>query len=260
MKKIIKSICFTFLLVTFLGQNVLAEETKKLLNTDWSFKGYFGKFDRASLQRGYQVYTEVCSSCHSMDYLSYRNLAEEGGPEFSVEQAKAIAANFEVTDGPNDDGEMFTRPAKLSDKFVNPYQNIQEAIASNGGAYPPDMSVLVKARSGGADYIYSVLLGYDDPPANMILDDGVYYNTYMPGNKIMMPNPLYEDLLEYNDGTKASPEQMAKDVVTFLAWSAEPHLEARHKIGFKVIIYLIIATMLAYFSMKRLWSRIESKV
>ena len=123
MKKIIKSICFIFLSVTFLGQSVFAEETKKLLNTDWSFKGYFGKFDRASLQRGYQVYTEVCASCHSMSYLSYRNLAEKGGPEFSVEQAKAIAANFEVTDGPNDDGEMFTRPAKLSDKFVNPYQN-----------------------------------------------------------------------------------------------------------------------------------------
>ena len=264
MKNIFKPwviIFLVFLLTTFFSFKVFsAENNKKLLTTDWSFKGFTGKFDRSSLQRGYQVFTEVCASCHSMQYLSYRNLAEPGGPEFSEAEAKAIAASFELTDGPNNDGEMFTRPAKLSDKFVNPYQNIQEAIASNGGAYPPDMSVLVKARSGGADYIYSVLLGYDDPPANMILDDGVYYNTYMPGNKIMMPNPLYEDLLEYNDGTKASPEQMAKDVVTFLAWSAEPHLEARHKIGFKVIIYLIIATMLAYFSMKRLWSRIESKV
>ena len=260
MKNIIKIICFIFLSVTFLGQVVFAEETKKLLSTDWSFKGYFGKFDRTSLQRGYQVYTEVCASCHSMSYLSYRNLAEKGGPEFSVEQAKAIAANFEVTDGPNDDGEMFTRPAKLSDKFVNPYQNDKEAMASNGGAYPPDMSVLVKARSGGADYMYSVLLGYDDPPNNIKLDDGVYYNTYMPGNKIKMPNPLSEDLVEYNDGTKATNEQMAKDVVTFLAWAAEPHLEARHRIGFKAIVYLIILTLLAYFSMKRLWSRIEPKV
>ena len=260
MKNIIKIICFIFLSVTFLGQVVFAEETKKLLSTDWSFKGYFGKFDRTSLQRGYQVYTEVCASCHSMSYLSYRNLAEKGGPEFSVEQAKAIAANFEVTDGPNDDGEMFTRPAKLSDKFVNPYQNDKEAMASNGGAYPPDMSVLVKARSGGADYMYSVLLGYDDPPNNIKLDDGVYYNTYMPGNKIKMPNPLSEDLVEYNDGTKATNEQMAKDVVTFLAWAAEPHLEARHRIGFKAIVYLIILTLLAYFSMKRLWSRIEPEV
>tara|TARA_B100000700_G_scaffold193297_1_gene212859 strand:- start:265 stop:852 length:588 start_codon:yes stop_codon:yes gene_type:complete len=195
-----------------------------------------------------------------MKYLSYRNLAEKGGPEFSKEEAKAIAANFEVTDGPNDDGEMFTRPAKLSDKFVNPYQNDKEATASNGGAYPPDMSVLVKARSGGANYIYSVLLGYEDPPNGVTLDDGVYYNKYMYGNNIKMPKVLEDDLVVYNDGTIASEEQMAKDVVTFLAWAAEPHLEARHRIGFKAIIYLIILSFLAYFSMKRLWSRIESKI
>ena len=260
MKKFVKSICIILSFVTFLIQNVYAEEKKILLSTDWSFKGYFGKFDRASLQRGYQVFTEVCASCHSMSYLSYRNLTEKGGPEFSKEQAKAIAANFEVTDGPNDDGEMYTRPGKLSDKFVKPYQNDKEAIASNGGAYPPDMSVLVKARSGGADYIYSLLLGYEDPPIGISLDDGVYYNTYMYGNNIKMPKPLLEGQVEYNDGTKATEEQMAKDVVTFLAWTAEPHLEARHKIGFKVIIYLIIVSILAYLSMKRLWLRIESDV
>ena len=260
MKNIIKLIFFIFLSVTFLSQNLFAEEKKQLLSTDWSFKGYFGKFDRASLQRGYQVYTEVCASCHSMKYLSYRNLAEKGGPEFSEEQAKAIAANFEVTDGPNDDGEMFTRPAKLSDKFVNPYKNDKEAMASNGGAYPPDMSVLVKARSGGADYMYSLLLGYEDPPSDVMLDDGVYYNKYMYGKMIKMAKPLSDGLLEYNDGTEATEEQMSKDVVTFLAWAAEPHLEARHKIGFKAIIYLIILTLLVYLSMKRLWSRIESKV
>ena len=255
-----KTICILFVLIAFNIQKVEAEESKEFLKVEWSFKGLFGKFDRASLQRGYQVYVEVCASCHSMKHLSYRNLAEKGGPEFSEDQAKAIASNFELTDGPNSDGEMFTRPAKLSDKFVKPYQNIEEAKALNGGAYPPDMSVLVKARSGGADYIYSLLLGYDEPPSNIQLDDGVYYNTYMPGNKIMMPNPLSEDLIEYNDGTKATNEQMAKDVVTFLAWAAEPHLEARHRIGFKAIIYLIILTLLAYFSMKRLWSRIEPKV
>tara|TARA_B100000029_G_scaffold474231_1_gene516348 strand:+ start:24 stop:806 length:783 start_codon:yes stop_codon:yes gene_type:complete len=260
MKNIIKSTCFIFLSIIFLSQNIFAEEKKKLLTTDWSFKGYFGKFDRASLQRGYQVYAEVCASCHSLKYLSYRNLAEKGGPEFSKEQAKAIAANFEVTDGPNDDGDMFVRPAKLSDKFVNPYQNDKEAMASNGGAYPPDMSVLIKARSGGADYIYSLLLGYEDPPNDVILDDGVYYNKYMYGNMIKMPNPLSDDLIEYNDGTKSTEEQMAKDLVTFLAWTAEPHLEARHKIGFKAIIYLIILSILAYFSMKRLWSRVEPEV
>ena len=260
MKNFIKLTCIIFFSLTFLGKSAFTEETKKLLNTDWSFKGYLGKFDRASLQRGYQVYTEVCASCHSINYLSYRNLAEKGGPEFSEEQVKAIAANFEVTDGPNDDGEMFTRPAKLSDKFVKPYNNDKEAMASNGGAYPPDMSVLVKARSGGVDYIYSLLLGYEDPPSGITLDDGVYYNAYIYGNSIKMQNPLSKGLVEYNDGTEATEEQMAKDVVTFLAWASEPHLEARHKIGFKVIIYLIILTILAYLSMKRLWSRIEPKV
>jgi len=260
MNKVIKLFCIIFLFLNFFTQKVFTEETKKLLTTDWSFKGFFGTFDRASLQRGYQVYTEVCASCHSMSYLSYRNLAEKGGPEFSKEEAKSIASNFEVIDGPNDDGEMFTRPAKLSDKFVNPYKNDKEAISSNGGAYPPDMSVLVKARSGGADYIYSLLLGYEDPPSEVSLDDGVYYNIYMYGNKIKMPNPLSDGLIEYNDGTEATEQQMAKDVVTFLAWAAEPHLEERHKIGFKVIIYLIILSALAYFSMKRLWSRIEPEV
>ena len=260
MKNFFKLIFAIFFFVVLFNSKAITEESKKLLTTDWSFKGYFGKFDRSALQRGYQVYAEVCASCHSMKYLSYRNLAEKGGPEFSEEEAKAIAANFEVTDGPNDDGEMFTRPAKLSDKFVNPYQNDKEAAASNGGAYPPDMSVLVKARKGGANYIYSVLLGYEDPPKEITLDDGVYYNKYMYGNMIKMPNPLSDGLIEYNDGTKATEEQMAKDVVTFLAWSAEPHLEARHKIGFKAIIYLFILNILVYFSMKRLWSRVEPKV
>ena len=195
-----------------------------------------------------------------MKYLSYRNLSQPGGPEFSEQQAKIIASQFEVTDGPNSDGEMFTRPARLSDKFVSPYANNQEAKSANGGAYPPDMSVLVKARKGGADYIYSLLLGYEDPPANIELDDGVYYNKFMYGNKIKMSAPLSEDIVEYSDGTNATTEQMSKDVVAFLAWAAEPHLEARHKIGFRAIIYLLIITILVYFSMKKLWSRIESKI
>ena len=239
---------------------VNAAEKVKFLKTDWSFKGLTGKFDRGSLQRGYQVYTEVCSSCHSMKYVSYRNLAEPGGPEFSVDQAKAIAASFEVQDGPNSDGEMFFRPAKLSDKFINPYENVKAAQAANGGAYPPDMSVLAKARSGGVDYMYSLLLGYEDPPNGIILDEGVYYNKYMYGNNIRMAEPLSDDLVEYGDGTIASKEQMAKDVTTFLMWAAEPHLESRHKMGFKAILYLIILTVLVYFSMKKIWSRIESEV
>ena len=259
MKNIFKTYCFVILFVIGVF-NANSAEKAELLKTDWSFKGLFGKFDRGSLQRGYQVYTEVCSSCHSMKYVSYRNLAEPGGPEFTEEQVKAIAVNFEVVDGPNSDGEMFTRPAKLSDKFVMPYENVKAAQAANGGAYPPDMSVLAKARSGGVDYIYSLLLGYENPPSGVTLDEGVYYNRYMYGNNIKMSQPLSDGLVEYSDGTVASEEQMAKDVTTFLMWAAEPHLEARHKMGFKAILYLIILTILVYFSMKRIWSRIESEV
>ncbi len=235
-------------------------EKVEYLKTNWSFKGLFGKFDRSALQRGYQVYTEVCSSCHSMKYLSYRNLGEKGGPEFTEQQVKAIAASFEVIDGPNSDGEMFTRPGKLSDKFVMPYENVKAAQAANGGAYPPDMSVLIKARGGGANYIYSLLQGYEDPPEGVILDDGVYYNKFMYGNKIKMANQLSDGLIQYGDGTEATVEQMSKDVTTFLMWTAEPHLEARHQMGFKAIIYLIILTVLVYFSMKRIWSRVETEI
>ena len=253
-------ILFLIISIGCLSFNSYSAEKIEYLKTDWSFKGLFGKFDRGALQRGYQVYTEVCSSCHSMKYLSYRNLSEKGGPEFTVEQTKAIAASFEVKDGPNADGEMFTRPGKLSDKFVMPYENVKAAQAANGGAYPPDMSVLVKARGGGANYIYSLLQGYEDPPAGVTLDDGVYYNKFMYGNKIKMANQLSDGLVEYGDGTQATVEQMSKDVTTFLMWTAEPHLEARHQMGFKVIVYLIILTILVYFSMKKIWSRIETEV
>ena len=259
MKVFIKFCSIICLIISIFSQSTAAEKVD-YLKTDWSFKGLFGKFDRAALQRGYQVYKEVCSSCHSMKYLSYRNLSEKGGPEFSIEQAKAIAASFEVKDGPNADGEMFMRPGRLSDKFVMPYDNEKAAQAANGGAYPPDMTVLVKARGGGVDYIYSLLQGYEDPPAGISLDDGVYYNKYMYGNKIKMSNQLSDGLVEYSDGTTATIEQMAKDVTTFLMWTAEPHLETRHKMGFKAIIYLIILTTLVYFSMKRIWSGIKTEV
>ena len=259
MKKIFKLFSIIILL-TLNSYSAISAEKVEYLKTDWSFKGLFGKFDRASLQRGYQVYTEVCAACHSMKYLSYRNLSEKGGPEFSVAQAKAIAASFEVTDGPNADGEMFQRPGKLSDKFVMPYENVKAAEAANGGAYPPDMSVLVKARGGGVDYIYSLLQGYEEAPSGMVLDDGVHYNKYMYGNKIKMSAPLSDGIIEYSDGTNPSVEQMSKDVTTFLMWAAEPSLEARHQMGFKAIVYLIILTILVYFSMKRIWSRVKSEV
>tara|TARA_B100000686_G_scaffold275597_1_gene294209 strand:- start:70 stop:855 length:786 start_codon:yes stop_codon:yes gene_type:complete len=235
-------------------------ETIDPIKVNWSFKELTGKFDRASLQRGFQVYKEVCASCHSMQYLSYRNLGEPGGPEFTQDEVKAIAASVEIEDGPDSQGEMFTRPGKPSDRFKSPYPNVEASTVANGGAYPPDMSVLVKARPGGANYMYSVLMGYEEPPAGMKLDDGVYYNKYMIGQKIKMASPLSDGIVEYSDGTEATMDQMAKDVTTFLAWAAEPELEERHRVGFKVIIYLILLTILVYLSMKKIWSRIDSEI
>ena len=234
-----KRIFLRFLLLFLTLTNFSSAKEIKIPKYDWTFKGITGTFDRSALQRGYQVYTEVCASCHSMNLLSHRNLGEKGGP--------------------NSDGEMFTRPGRPSDKFVSPYPNIEAATAANGGAYPPDMSVLVKARKGGADYIYAVLMGYTEPPPDFQLEEGVYYNKYMDGNKIKMSNPLSDDLVTYADGTEATQAQMAKDVTTFLTWSAEPHLEERHKLGFKVVIFLIILSTLVYFSMRKLWSRIDPK-
>ena len=257
----IKSLLFiaTFLLASS-AQLLSAGGEADPIKVNWSFKELTGKFDRASLQRGFQVYKEVCASCHSMQYLSYRNLGEPGGPEFTQEEVKAIAASVEIEDGPDSQGEMFTRPGKPSDKFKSPYPNVEASTVANGGAYPPDMSVLVKARPGGADYMYSVLMGYEEPPAGMKLDDGVYYNKYMIGQKIKMASPLLEGIVEYSDGTEATVDQMAKDVTTFLAWAAEPELEVRHKLGIKVIIYLLLLTILVYLSMKKIWSRIDSEV
>ena len=252
---------FIVLIISTFPFSVFSEEKKiDFLETNWSFEGVFGTFDRASLQRGYQVYTEVCSGCHSMKHLSYRNLSEKGGPEFSIEETKVIASQFEVEDGPNSEGEMFMRPARLSDNFINPYSNVESATAANGGAYPPDMSVLAKARTGGADYIYSLLLGYEEPPKDFDLDDGVYYNKYMPGNKIKMSEPISDEIVEYSDGTQATKAQISKDVTTFLVWAAEPHLESQHRMGFKSIIYLIILITLVYMSKQKVWSRFGSKI
>jgi len=249
-----------FFLIFFTTSSAFSEEKKiDFIETNWSFNGIFGTFDRASLQRGYQVYQEVCAGCHSAQQLSYRNLSEEGGPEFSIEEAKAIASQFEIEDGPNSDGEMFMRPARLSDKFVKPYPNIEASTAANGGAYPPDMSVLAKARVGGADYIYSLLVGYEETPAGFELDDGVYYNKYMAGNKIKMSAPISDGIVEYSDGTQATTSQIAKDVTTFLVWASEPHLESQHRMGFKAIIYLIILITLVYMSKQKVWANFGSQ-
>ena len=251
---------FLIIFITGLSNVAYSEEKKaEFIKNNWSFKGVFGTFDRASLQRGYQVYQEVCSGCHSIQHLSYRNLSEKGGPEFLLEETKAIAAQFEVTDGPNEEGEMFTRPGRLSDKFISPFPNVKAAAAANGGAYPPDMSVLAKARKGGADYIYSLLMGYEETPAGDELDDGVYYNKYMIGHKIKMAEPISDGTVEYVDGTEATKAQIARDVTTFLVWAADPHLEARHKMGFKVFFYLIVLLTLVYLSKQKVWLRFGGK-
>ena len=259
LNKYLKKIIIT-IFVSLIPLTVFSEEKNtNLIETKWTFNGIFGTFDRSSLQRGYQVYNEVCSGCHSVQYLCYRNLSEKGGPEFSIAETKAIASQFEVEDGPNNEGEMFMRSAKLSDKFIKPYPNVEASTAANGGAYPPDMSVLAKARAGGADYIYSLLLGYEETPAGFELDDGVYYNKYIPGNKIKMSEPLSDGIIEYTDGTDSSKEQLAKDVTAFLVWASEPHLESQHRIGFKTIVYLIVLIMLVYMSKQKVWSRFNSK-
>lgn len=221
---------------------------------DWGFKKIIGTFDRASLQRGFQVYKEVCATCHGLDQLSYRNLGDLG---YSGDEIKAIAAEYEVRDGPNDEGEMFDRKALPSDKFVNPYPNEKAARAANNGAFPPDLSLITKARKGGADYIYALLTGYKDPPEGVQVQDGMYYNEYFPGQQIAMTSPLSEGLVTYEDGTEATVAQMSKDVVTFLAWAAEPEMEKRKAMGIKVLIYIAIFTLLMYVVMRQIWVRVE---
>lgn len=218
---------------------------------DWSFNGMFGTFDRGSLQRGYQVYTEVCAGCHSLRLVAYRNLSGIGLDEAQI---KAAAAEFEVTDGPNDEGEMFSRPARPSDRFVSPFPNDNAARASNNGALPPDLSLMVKARIGGADYLYAMLTGYkEEPPAGVTLGEGMSYNTYFPGNQIAMGPPIADDAVEYADGTKATAGQIAADVTTFLAWAAEPELEERKRMGIKVLLFLIVLTAMMYALKRQIW-------
>ena len=222
---------------------------------NWSFDGIFGMFDRGELQRGLQVYLEVCANCHSLEYVAYRNLTEIG---YDETQIKAIASQYEVEDGPDAEGEMFMRSARASDYFPAPFDNPQAARASNGGALPPDLSLMVKARNGGIDYLYALLTGYEEEaPEGFELVEGMSYNHYFPGNQIAMPEPLYEEAVEYADGTDPSLDQLAHDVSVFLAWTAEPELEIRKKTGLKVLIFIAIFTALIYIIKRRIWARLH---
>jgi ubiquinol-cytochrome c reductase cytochrome c1 subunit len=227
------------------------EEAPEPIERDWSHEGLLGTFDRAAAQRGVQVYREVCATCHSLDYLAVRHLEALG---FGEEQVDAIAAEYTVTDGPNDQGEMFEREGQASDYFPAPYPNEEAARAANGGALPPDLSLITKAREGGSDYVYSVLAGYEEPPTDVEPREGMYYNRYFPGHWIAMPPPLSEGVIEYADGTPATVEQMANDVTVFLSWAAEPTLEERKQTGLKVMIFLIIFGGLLYATKRRVWA------
>ena len=224
---------------------------------EWSFDGVFGMYDKAQLQRGFQVYKEVCAACHAMNLLHYRNLAEPGGPGFTEEQVKVIAAEVEVEDGPNDEGEMFERPGRPSDRFKSPYPNKEAARAANGGAYPPDLSLMAKARKYGPDYLVALLLGYVEPPAGFELSEGMSYNTYFPGHQIAMAKPLDDDYVEYTDGTPATLANQAKDVSAFLMWAAEPKLEERKRMGMQVMAYLFVLAGFFYIAKRKVWRDVK---
>ncbi len=253
MKLLIK-ICLIVFLSSFFKINVSAGEKSELIKQNWPFDGFFGRFDQSSIQRGFQVYREVCAGCHGIKYIAYRDLANVG---FTPDEIKSIASEYEIMDGPNDEGEMFDRLAKPSDKFVGPYLNDKEARVANNGAYPPDLSLITKARAGGADYLYNLLNGYKDPPENLEISDGMYFNTIYPGNQIAMPMPIVDEIVEYEDETPATQDQIIRDVTSFLVWTAEPELEERKVLGIRVLIFLIIITLMLLAVKRKVWKDVE---
>jgi ubiquinol-cytochrome c reductase cytochrome b/c1 subunit len=250
-----------------------ADHGAKPPSLNWSFAGPFGKFDQAQLQRGLKVYKEVCSACHSLELVAFRNLADPGGPGYSAAQASAFASDYKVQDGPNDKGEMFERAGRPADYFPSPFPNEQAARASNGGAHPPDLSLIAKARGyergfpqfvfdaftqfqeKGPNYIDALLQGYEEKaPAGFTLPEGSHYNKIFPGHAIKMPPPLSDGQVTYDDGSPATVKQYAQDVSAFLMWTAEPHLEARKRLGLQVMVFLIALSLLLYFTKKKVWA------
>ena len=254
-----------------------ANEPVPVHKQDWTFGGLSGYFDKAQLRRGYMVYKNVCSACHGLRLLSYRNLGQPGGPEFSEANVTQFASDEQVTDGPNDEGEMVQRPGKPSDRFASPYPNEKAAAAAQNGAVPPDLSLMAKARTyerhaawymepfgwltdiftayqeQGPDYIHALLTGYSEPPADVKVSEGMHYNKVFPGHQIAMPPPLSDGQVEYPDGTAATLDNYAKDVSAFLMWTAEPTLEDRKRTGLKVLIYILVLAGLLYLSKRAIW-------
>ncbi|KAL1407555.1 cytochrome c1 [Vanrija albida] len=222
----------------------------------WPNKGWLDTFDHASIRRGYQVYREVCAACHSLDRIAWRNLV---GVSHTVDEVKAMAEEVEYTDGPNDEGEMFERPGKLADYMPAPYPNEEAARAANNGGLPPDLSLIVKARHGGADYIYSLLTGYVDAPPGVTVAEGMNYNPYFPGGAIAMARTLFDGVVEYDDETPATTSQMAKDVTQFLAWAAEPEHDDRKKMGLQAVIILSTLTAISWYTKRFKWSGLKSR-
>ncbi len=238
-----------------MGAARAAEGTAELPHVNFSFNGPFGTFDRAQVQRGFQVYKDVCSACHALHLVSYRNLREIGLSEAEV---AAVAASVQIPDGPNDNGEMFERPGRASDRFRRPFANDAAARAANNGALPPDLSVITKARLGGAQYIHALLVGYSEPPQDVTVMEGMHYNQFFPGHQIAMAPPLSQDgQLTFADGTNATVDQMARDVSAFLTWTAEPELETRRAMGVRVLLFLAILGGLTYAVKRKIWADVH---
>lgn len=240
---------------------------------DWSFAGPFGTYDQGQLQRGLKVYREACAACHSMELVPFRSLEALG---YSPEQVRALAAEYEVEDGPDSNGDMFTRPAIPSDYFPSPYPNPETAAASNNGAVPPDFSLIAKARAvergfptfvfdiftqyaeSGPDYIYGLLTGYEEAPEDFEVQPGTYYNPhFIAGAVLAMPQPIYDEQVSYEDGAPETVDQYARDVTAFLAWAAEPHMEARKRTGFNVMVFLVLFGALVYLTKRKVWSQLD---
>jgi ubiquinol-cytochrome c reductase cytochrome c1 subunit len=248
------TVAAALLVLCGLGAPAFAQETPPLPNESWSFGGVFGSYDLAAAQRGFWVYYKVCSACHEMNQLHYRDLAGIG---VSEAQIKAIAAAVTVPQGLNDQGEPITGPARPADVFRAPFPNEQAARAALGGALPPDLSLMANAREGGANYIYGILTGFKEPPKGFTVPTGRYYDEYFPGHLIAMPPPLSDGAVEYADGTKATVPQMAHDVTTFLEWAANPELVQRKQIGVRVILFLLLLTGLTYAAKRKVWSDVH---
>ena len=225
-----------------------------LKTRNWSFSGPFGTFDKAAMQRGFQVYNEVCAGCHSMKLIAFRNFADLG---YDDSEIKALAAQYEIQDGPNDDGEMFMRPGIPADRMPAPYPNDNAARAGNNGALPPDLSLIAKARPNGPNYLYSLLSSYDDAPEGKEVPDGMYYNAAYAGHLIAMPQPLYGDDVEYVDGSATSIDALSADLTQFLMWAAEPKMEVRKRIGVAAVFFLSIFVILSYLAKRRIWADIH---